>query len=116
MVLLLGLASCSHRDEIRIELSERNGSGISGVVELEPVDNGRSTRIRVVEVEGGRITGTRIDAGSCSDDGVNDLYAVRPPEGVIQLEFELLREALDDGSGIAAAFLTDGRYVACGER
>jgi hypothetical protein len=68
----------------------------------------------VVDLSGGPVTSVRIDFKHC--DRLNDLYVVRAPGGVIQLEFEKVEEAVDEDQPLAAEFVTQGRYVACGDR
>jgi hypothetical protein len=111
-VVLLG--GCGGGSEsITIKLDELNDSGISGAVRLEPTEN-RTTRFTVVEVEGGTITGARVTAGPCGDGRIDDNHSITPPEGIIQLDFRGFRE-WDRDHPLAAAFMRNGRYVACGE-
>lgn len=112
--LAMVCAACTQSaDSITIELNEVNGSGISGVVRLEPAGR-RATRIRVVSVEGGDITGARVMPGRCDAGPLDDKHPITPPSGIVQLDFESLRE-WSEQAPIAAAFMGDGRHVACGE-
>jgi hypothetical protein len=112
LVLAFAVAcSAPDPDRMTIELDEMNDSGISGKVELEPVGE-RRTRITVVELEGGEITGARVMPDACSPEGLDDKFPIRPPSGVVQIPFDELRK----WDEVAAAFMNRGRYVACGER
>ena len=98
-----------------IELTEVNGSGVSGMLELEPVEGG-NTRVTVVDVEGGTVTGARVMPGRCGSDGsLDDKHPIRAPTGVVQMDYAELRE-WDEDHPVAGAFMNRGRYVACGER
>jgi hypothetical protein len=98
-----------------IELTEANGSRVSGLIKLEPVGK-RHTRITVLEVEGGPVTGARIMPGRCKPNGgLDDKYPIRPPTGVVGIAYATLRE-WDERQPLAGAFMNQGRYVACGER
>ena len=91
--------ACGGAESIEIELDEVNGSGISGEVELSPVGD-RATRITVVEVRGGEITGARIMPGRCKAHGaLDDKYPITPPSGTVQLDFDELREWSRDPAG-----------------
>jgi hypothetical protein len=113
VLVLAGGCAQEESSSSEIELEERNGSGISGRVELEPVGE-RRTRITVVDVDGGEITGVRVMPESCSADGMDDKYPITPPSGVVQIRFEELRR-WDEERPFAAAFMRRGRLVACGE-
>jgi hypothetical protein len=113
-VVLLTLAGCGgDRDSITIELEQVNGSGVSGRIALEPVGE-RLTRISVITVDGGEITGARVMPDTCDTNGLDDKYPITPPSGTIQVPFELIADWIEEGP-LAAAFLRRGRYVACGE-
>jgi hypothetical protein len=116
VALLVALAGCTQQSSssITIELEEVNDSGISGKVELTP-EGERRTRITVVELEGGEITGVRIMGEQCKPDGMDDKYPIKPPSGVVGVEFELVRR-WDDSGPLGASFMSRGRYVACGDR
>ena len=105
------LGGCGGQETITIELLEVNGSGITGVVELRPAGAG-ATRITVTRVDGGSITGARVETQSPCPD-VNDKYPIRPPTGIANREFEFFQHAAERGE-LTAAFLRNGRYVACG--
>jgi len=109
--VLVVFAGCGSEALITIELEELNGSGISGKVELEPV--GERTRITVSGIEAGDITGARVMHNDPCDDGVDDKYTIKPPSGIVGVEFEQFRR-WDDAGPLTAAFLRSGRYVACG--
>jgi hypothetical protein len=89
-----------------------NASGISGVAKLEPAGE-LKTRITVLEVHGGDITGARVMPEPCSHD-LDDKFPITPPTGVVQVDFEQFRR-WDDAGPLAVVFMRRGRYVACGE-
>jgi hypothetical protein len=108
VLIASALSGCGGDDTITIELDEVGGSGITGTVELTPA--GENTRVTVTKVEGGTITGARV-MGSSPCPEIDDKHPITPPAGVINVPFELVRSSKDD---LTAAFLRNGRYVACG--
>jgi hypothetical protein len=115
-VLLVALTGCgSNGDSMTIELREVNGSGVSGAIKLERVGE-RSTRITVLDVEGGAVTGARVVPGRCKPNGgLDDKYPITAPTGVVRMNYAELSE-WDEDHPVAGAFMNRGRYVACGER
>ena len=106
------LAACGGADDsFTIELEEFNGSGVNGVLELRRAGDS-STRLTVSELESGPITGARVMALSPCP-GTDDKYTIKPPTGVVQVEFEAFRRSADRAE-LVAAFLRNGRFVACG--
>jgi hypothetical protein len=108
---VLALSGCRTSDSLTIELQEVGGSGVSGELELAAVGE-LQTRLTVVRLDGGPITGARVMAMSPCPD-IDDKYPIRPPTGVVNREFEYFRSAAARGE-LTAAFLRNGRYVACG--
>jgi hypothetical protein len=109
LVAAIALSCGFSGDEtITIELDEVNGSGITGVVELSAA--GENTRMTVTEVEGGMITSARVMPHSTCPE-IDDKYPITPPSGIIQARFDSVRNSKDE---LTAAFLLNGRYVACG--
>ena len=98
-------------DSFTIELDEVNGSGVNGELELRPAAE-HSTRLTVRKLEGEPITGARVMPKSPCP-GTDDKFPIKPPTGVVQMDFDAFRRSAERGE-LVAAFLRNGRYVACG--
>jgi hypothetical protein len=98
-------------DAFTVHLQEVNGSGVSGALELRRAGD-RATRLTVRDLEGGSVTGARVMSRS-SCPGTDDKYPIKPPTGIVQVEFDAFKDAAERGE-LVAAFLRNGRYVACG--
>jgi hypothetical protein len=98
-------------DSFTIELGEVNGSGVNGRLELRRAGE-LSTRLTVRDIDGGPITGIRVMPRSPCP-GTDDKFTIKPPTGVVQMEFGAFRRSAERGE-LVAAFLRNGRYVACG--
>jgi hypothetical protein len=111
LVVVAGLlGGCgSEAESLTIQLEEVNTSAISGELELRRA-SGHSTRLTVKNLQGGRITGARVMSRS-SCPGTDDKFPIKPPTGIVQVEFEALRRSAERGE-LVAAFLRGGRYVA----
>jgi hypothetical protein len=106
------VGSCGgERDSFTIQLEAVNSSGVNGELELRRAGNS-STRLIVKRVQGGPITGARVMSRSPCP-GTDDKFAITAPTGVVQAEFDAFRRSAKRGE-LAAAFLRNGRYVACG--
>ncbi len=98
-------------DSFTIELDEVNGSGVNGELELRRAGE-HSTRLTVRKLEGGPITGARVMSQSPCPN-TDDKFPIKPPTGVVQMDFDAFRRSAERGE-LVAAFLRNGRYVACG--
>ncbi len=112
VALAVILGACGGEgDSFTIELGEVNGSGINGELELRRAGE-HSTRLTVRKLEGGPITGARVMSQSPCP-GTDDKFPIKPPTGVVHIDFDAIRRTAERGE-LVAAFLRNGRYVACG--